>query len=364
MRGRTITAIALLVLALTLFLISCENPASEKVQVEELVDVSFDGDSRSLSVELAAFDKTKLYWKYAAKKTVSEGNEMLDGSGLRSGETKTFDEAGAVPVTIDFVPGLGAKIPGFSQGLWDFKLFGYAKRTGEGTESSPYKYEGLAYYGDTTMQSLNKQASNSVSVTVSPLKDEDKGRLVVDIDNILFNKASTASTPADFEKRVFINDVKQTPATEVAIGEYAVQSDLAPGEYNVKVQFVHKVGTVEYILAEGKVTATVYSNIQTRVYGDLSELVTYAQFDATDSYPGLPQGTITKTQSSTTKVWTLTLTSTNAASVPTTYAWYVDDVQQDETRNTFTYTPGVESVNITCVFGNTSGTGSASVTID
>lgn len=352
MKRTTLMMLIVMVLVTTALLCSCN---AEKVEVEDLVSVSFGENTRALETQIEPFNKNVLYWKYAARKSlVPGGTDTLDGSGLRSGETEAYDEEHAEPVTAHGAPGLDAKIPGFSQGLWDFLLFGYKTRTGSGTIEDPYVYSKLVYMGEATEQSLRKD-NNTVDITVSPVSDHGNGTLFVDTGNIDFIPVqSDTSGVATFDIKVLVDGVDISEDTTVSI---------EPGAHSVKVQFLHTYDSTTYIHAEGTVTATVYSNLTTRVFGSLNELVTYAQFDAEAEYPSSPSGTLAKEWDEQTGKWTITFTNTNPDSVPTSFAWYVDGVLQPVTTNTFIYAPGYESVNITCVFGNSSGTGSASVYI-
>lgn len=352
MKRTTLMMLIVIVLVTAALLCTCN---ADKVEVEDLVSVSFGENTRALEAQLEPFNKNVLYWKYAARKSlVPGGTDTLDGSGLRSGETEAYDEEHAEPVTANGAPGLDAKIPGFSQGLWDFMLFGYSTRSGSGTTEDPYVYSKLVYRGEAKEQSLRKD-NNSVDITVSPVFDHGNGTLFVDTGNITFIPVqSDTSEVSTFDMKVFVDGVDISSSTTVSI---------EAGAHSVKVQVVHTYGSITYILAEGLVTATVYSNLTTRVFGSLNELVTYAQFDAEAEYPSFPSGTLAKEWDEQTGKWTITFTNTNPDSVPTTFAWYVDGVLQPGTTNTFIYAPGYESVNITCVFGNSSGTGSASVYI-
>ena len=352
----------MLFFALVLIIVSCNGEPADGAG-DKLVAVSFDDTAKALVASLPTFDKNTIYWKYAARKSLNtEDSSMLDGSGLRSGETPSYNEAGAQPIS-DGNAGLGSgdpytpyKIPGFSQGVWDFMLFGYSTVTNTGTPENPVNvYSNLVYCGEAKEQSLKKD-SNAVNITVSPVSDHGNGILFVDTANITFVPIQSETTGvATFTQRVFVDDDLQN-TTSIAI---------APGAHTVKVQFVNTVNSIDYILAEGMVTATVYSNLTTTVTGSLNELATYVQFDANSAYPGMPTGTLSKSQDSGTGKWTITFTNTNPASVPTSYAWYVNGVvQSGEIGTSFVYTPGFESANITCVFGNTSGTGSASVYIN
>lgn len=340
----------LVILALLSVVISCsQNAVSAK---EELVSVNFARNPRVLVSELEEFDKDGLYWFYAARKSLATGGAMLDGSGLKSGETTSYNRAGSVAVKADGGKGLGT-VTGFSQGLWDFLLFG-CKKSGDDYV--------VVYQGEATAVSLRKGGENSVNIIVSPVSTQGQGILSVDTARITFNPTQTETTGiATFTKEVTVTRVSDSQVQTGTDNVYNID----PGLYNVYVAFTYIIGEQKYIYAEGSVLSTVYSNLLTTVYGDLSELMTYAQFDVTGAtYPSAPAGTMAKEWSEETGKWTITFTSTNPASVPTSYAWYVDSALQPEaTTNTFVYTPGNESVNITCVFGNTSGTGSASVFI-
>ena len=358
MKKTTLMMLFVMVLVTAALLCTCN---ADKVEMEDLVSVSFGENTRALEAQLEPFNKNVLYWKYAARKSlVPGGTDTLDGSGLRSGETEAYDEAHAEPVTANGAPGLDAKIPGFSQGLWDFMLFGYKKIVGDNPATTDevetdYEYYVLVYSGEAKEQSLRKD-NNSVDIVVSPVSDHGNGTLFVDTGNISFIPVQTdTSKVSTFSMKVFVDGTELTSGTTVSI---------APGAHAVKVQVVHTYDTITYVFGEGNVTATVYSNLTTRVFGSLNELVTFAQFDADVAYPSFPQGTLFKEWNEQTGKWTITFTSTNPDSEPTTYAWYVNGVSQTgEEESTFVYTPGFESVNITCVFGNTSGTGSASVYI-
>lgn len=88
-------------------------------------------------------------------------------------------------------------------------------------------------------------------------------------------------------------------------------------------------------------------------------------FDVDPVYPA-PTGEIDKSFDSETGKWTFTLRATNSGSVPTVWTWYVDDgLQTGATADTFEFVPPrPESYVVMCIFWNTSGYGSASVTIN
>ena len=116
--------LAAALIAFGTLLVSCN--ANVEAPAEELVSISFEnGSARALSSNLEGFAPETYYWKYAAKKA--------DASNLVSGQTATYDEAGAkwikegsqglgTPAT-QTTPYESYKVQGFSQGLWNFKLF-------------------------------------------------------------------------------------------------------------------------------------------------------------------------------------------------------------------------------------------------
>ncbi|MDD6042988.1 MAG: hypothetical protein PUB87_04445 [Eubacteriaceae bacterium] len=256
---RKFTAILMTVLMIAGLFVSCDNNAPV---VDETVSVSFDeAVSRSLTASLEQFDKTQYYWKYAAQKA--------DTSGLTSGETGTYDETGAawikdVDSNGNRIKGLGS-VAGFSQGIWDFKLFAYKS---VGTDYM------LAYQGEVTGVSLKKGSNNSVVVSVNPIEGQEAGTLKID-DNITFVPKKDGNPTTGFTKVYTVTALGSTDSINPVDGKTNEWS-LSAGAYKVKVDFV-KDG---YVYASGSVVATVYSNLTTTVSGELNELVTEAVFDS------------------------------------------------------------------------------------
>ena len=255
------TAILLTVLMIASLFISCENkitPVSD-----ETVSVSFDeSTSRSLTASLEEFNKNNYLWKYAARKNTT------DGTGLNSGATVTYNEAGAlwingVDAEDNRIKGLGS-VAGFSQGIWDFKLFAYKL-----VNSTPK----LAYEGEIIGVSLKKGNSNIVTVTVSPVAG-DKGTLIL-ADTITLIPAKNTDTPTELTKVYTVSKLGSTDSISPDNNK-TDQWTLDAGAYKVNVDFV-KDG---FTYASGSVVATVYSNITTTVDGNLAELVTKAEFDS------------------------------------------------------------------------------------
>lgn len=96
--------------------------------------------------------------------------------------------------------------------------------------------------------------------------------------------------------------------------------------------------------------------------------------ERTDSEPGFdvdpvysePTGEIDEAFDAKSGKWTFILRSTNSDSAPTNWTWYIDDtLQSGANGNVFEFTPPhSESYVVMCIFWNTSGYGSASVTIN
>ena len=144
-------SILLLVLLIAGVIISCDNKVNDNIN--ETVSISFNNlSSRAISSSVENFDAKKLYWKYSAQKNSEDKNKNLN-SGATSSDYAT-DTAGAVAIG----QGLNATLSGFSQGLWDFKLFAYKDPN----------YENLAYGGEATGVRLEWGKDNVVNVEVSP----------------------------------------------------------------------------------------------------------------------------------------------------------------------------------------------------
>ena len=251
-------------------LVSCKNEV-EPAQ-EELVSVSFEkGSSRALTATLEDFDVDDFYWSYQAKKN--------DGSGLKSGET-TWDDTGAGSVIVQTGKGLNyggttdpVKIPGFSKGYWDFRLFAY-------TDAERTK---LAYWGEADYVLIDS-THHLASVTVNPVST---GTGYLKIGTITFVPASDISIPTDLV--VYTDEVFELE------GSVWVPVSVQPegGIYTLPAKQYKFTRTYSYEgipVANGSVIATVYSNLTTTVSGTLSELTTYVEFDA-DQNPDIVRET-------------------------------------------------------------------------
>ena len=286
-----IITILIITMLVSIGLVSCKN----EVQAPDdyLVSVSFENDSsRALSATLESFDKGNYYWKYAAKKA--------DSSNLLSGQTEGYDtsaearEAGAQWVN-EGSTGLGSgagtaqdpyvayRVQGFSQGLWNFTLFAY--KNVSTTETPDYQ---LVYQGETTgvLITAGTTGSHSVNVVVSPVQSGNGtlSVLITSDNKITLNPATPLPEQVLANAKIQLGIDKLGTTTPTVIRELSFidedysNNDLEPGTYKVSVQFTNDDATVVY--ASGSVVATVYSGLTTTVSGNLSEVVTYIEFDA------------------------------------------------------------------------------------
>lgn len=254
-----LTTLLVILLALGAVLVSCK--AEVAAPADELVAVSFEeASSRALSATLEDFNKADFYWYYAAAKT--------DSTGLLSGQTETYDFAGAVPVSAGNKGLAGYTVPGFSQGTWKFKLFAYfADPTTEAEK------EAWVYSGEATAVVLKKGGTNQVTVTVSP-NQQGEGILFVDKENISLAEYTPLLSANQVAPVITIEAIQGGEATVVPGTN--VKYTAPAGTYRVTVAYTD--GFITY--ATGSVIATVYPSLTTTVTGTVDELVTYAQFEA------------------------------------------------------------------------------------
>ena len=239
-------------------LVSCKNEI-EPAQ-EELIYVSFEnGTSRALTATLESFDVDGYYWSYEAQKN--------DGSGLKSGTT-VWNETGADSVPVQSGKGLDdtnndpVKVPGFSKGYWNFRLFAYADA--ERTE--------LAYWGEADAVLIDS-GHHLASVTVSPVAG---GNGYLKVGTITFNPASSISAPTDLV--VYTDEIFKLENNVWVL----VNVEPVNNIYTLPAKQYKFTRTYSYEgipVANGSVIVTIYSNLTTTVSGSLSELTTYAEFE-------------------------------------------------------------------------------------
>lgn len=315
----------------TLF-VSCN--ANVEAPADELVTISFDNDSaRALSSNLETFTPGAYYWKYAAKKA--------DSSNLISGQTANYDsdpESGALWIK-EGEPGFGVtsgelytpfKVQGFSQGLWNFRLFGYKKVIGDNPATTEvvetnFEYYLLAYSGETTGVLLKQNGENNVRAIVSPTQTGN-GTLVVKItgtDKITLDPATPGLIP-NTKIKLKVEKITST-ATSTVFEDFVTEDyneSLEAGTYKVTVKFTNDDASVEF--ASGSVVSTVYANLTTTVKGNLTEIITSATFGAEQNPDIITTsiGTASITQGTTASSVTFTSTTETkvAATMPTAAA--------------------------------------------
>ena len=327
-----LTTLLVILLAVGALLVSCN--ANVEAPADELVTISFDNESsRALSSNLETFTPGAYYWKYAAKKA--------DSSNLISGQTADYDsdpESGALWIK-EGEPGFGEtsgqvytpfKVQGFSQGLWNFRLFGYKKVIGDNPATTEvvetdFEYYLLAYSGETTGVLLKQNGTNLVKAIVSPTQTGN-GTLVVKItgsDKITLDPATPGLIP---NTKIKLKVEKITSTATTTVFEDFVTEDynesLEAGTYKVTVKFTNDDASVEF--ASGSVVSTVYANLTTTVKGNLTEVITSAIFGAEQNPDIITTsiGTASITQGTTESSVTFTSTTETkvAATMPTAAA--------------------------------------------
>lgn len=296
--------ILLALLAMFGLMVSCKNEVSNAGFGEELVSVSFKEDTaRGLTATLESFAKQTYYWAYAAQKA--------DTSNLISGQTAHYGEEGEVRAWVKTnndgnpLQGLGEtgdagyeayKVPGFSQGYWNFKLYAYKSYDSTTKEGKELVFEGEVRNVVLKSDSVNAQGSHLVNVIVNPVQSEGNGTMVfltnklhAAADRISMNTVNSAIYGEHYTVKVLsILSIEDFPveyvdaagakiheATDSQDGEYT----LPAGSYKVTVAFTDSASAPTLNYARGTIVATVYSNLTTTISGDLTEAMTYAEFD-------------------------------------------------------------------------------------
>ena len=267
-------SILLLVLLIAGVIISCDNKVI--ANSNETVSVSFvESSSRDLIVTHDTLTPNQLYWKYAARKSPNESSspsQMADGSNLSQGATDSYDVNGAKWIKTNSnvtepsyeQKGYGV-VGGFSQGTWDFKLFGYTK------DSAGFK---LVVEGERKNVSLVRGNANTVSVKVAPVSSSGTGTLTIGDMEFQPNKTGEGS---GLTYKVEVTKVPSgAHGGDVSGNVYT----LDPGTYKATISY--SLGdNPKYTFATGTKLVQVWSNQNTTISGSLNELITSADFSAT-----------------------------------------------------------------------------------
>ncbi len=228
------------------------------------LSVTFSSLPRSMTAVQESFEKNSFHWKYASRK-VGNLPGSTDTSIDYEGSTESYDEAGAVFIH-EGESGLEGSVEGFTEGVWDFTLYGYRRSGSEGN----WSYS-LVYSGEARNVELVGGAENSVAVVTHPVSDHGNGFLSIDPESIEFTASGEWEAESDFTRVVTVRRLEEKDPIEGSNGLYEVE----PGLYLVNVRFLLN----GYMFAEGNVVVTVYSNQTVTVTGDIKELVTFVDLD-------------------------------------------------------------------------------------
>ena len=266
----------LLVLALiaTVF-VACSQDAGQKV-AEELVSVNFDGSkARSLTPSRDPFAPGNYVWTYTAQKA--------DTTGLTTGETTEQKR-------INDGKGLSGKVPGFSQGYWNFTLYAYeAEEYPEGTgKYRPVPDSDPLYSGTASHVKVAKGDENVITVSVSPATTGN-GYIAFDKAHLFLNAIKTGEDinaqgderSANFEYGIYaIND---TTFSTNLFHEVDGKTILTAGSYFVRVSYrVAGDGQDRFDIADEAIVAVVYGGQTTTITGSIGELSTDVSFGANE----------------------------------------------------------------------------------
>lgn len=249
---KKLSCILLAVMLITALFVSCK---AEVIDDSNLVSVHFttDDNAKGLNWSRPAFDSSNYYWTYYAKK-VGGGPATGEGNGKIGND-------------------LAKEIGPFSQGAWEFTLYGYSDES-----KSTLVYEG------TGSGVLSRDKNNSVKVAVEARK-VGKGTIHVSSDIVLKDSKGDSYVPTGII-------VKQV-GSETADDEIGFDSDKGndiekeSGYYAVTIKMVATVNGKEITYSSNTIYVNVYAGQTTTIGGTLDESTTSTKFEAED-------GTISK----------------------------------------------------------------------
>ena len=244
-----------IVLILSILLIagvitSCDNKLSNNSNETVSVTFSSDDGTRDLTSSNSLFNVSDLYWKYTAVKA-------NDGTGLTQGATSEQRWIYGGSDSTSIKKGLGV-VGGFSQGLWNFTLYGYSDNAGST----------LICQGSTAT-SIKFGSANNVNVQVKPITTGSvKGTLIINPITFTPNQGSATNLTC---KYTVTSVGGTTEITGDLASEETISLSLQPGSYNVTIEFVD---TNNFVYATGSKLVTIYNNLTTTLSGSLNELIT------------------------------------------------------------------------------------------
>lgn len=245
---KKLSCILLAVMLITALFVSCK---AEVIDDSNLVSVHFttDDNAKGLNWSRPAFDSSDYYWTYYAKKV---------GGGPATGE-------GSGTIGADLTKEIGP----FSQGAWEFTLYGYSNES-----KKTLVYEG------TGSGVLSREKNNSVKVAVEA-KKEGEGTIHVSKDIVLKYSNGVSYVPTGIiVKQVGSETVVREAEFNSANGNdiYGLKSDY----YAVTIQMVATVNGEEIVYASNTIYVNVYDGQTTTIGGTLDESTTSTKFEAED----------------------------------------------------------------------------------
>lgn len=248
---KKLSCILLAVMLITAMFVSC---TAEVIDDSNLVNVRFttDDNAKGLNWSRPAFDSNDYFWTYSAKKV---------GGGPSTGEG-----------TGDIGTDLTKEIGPFSQGAWEFTLYGYAKAS-DGTKTDVLVYEG------TGSGVLSKDQDNSVKVAVEARK-EGEGTIHISKDIVLKDSKGVTYIPTD----IIIKQVGSEDADAEIEFNKANGNDIKKdsGYYAVTIRMVADVNGNKITYASNTIYVNVYAGQTTTIGGTLDESTTSTKFEAED----------------------------------------------------------------------------------
>lgn len=245
---KKLSCIILAVMLITAMFVSC---TAEVIDDSNLVNVRFttDDNAKGLNWSRPAFDSSDYYWTYYAKKV---------GGGPATGE-------GSGTIGADLTKEIGP----FSQGAWEFTLYGYSNES-----KKTLVYEG------TGSGVLSREKNNSVKVAVEA-KKEGEGTIHVSKDIVLKDSNGVSYVPTG----IIVKQVDSETVVREAEFNSANGNDiygLKSGYYAVTIQMVATVNGEEIVYASNTIYVNVYDGQTTTIGGTLDESTTSTKFEAED----------------------------------------------------------------------------------
>ncbi len=247
---KKLSFILLAVMLITAMFVSCK---AEVIDDSNLVNVHFttDDNAKGLNWSRPAFVSSDYYWTYSARKV---------GGGPATGEG-----------TGEIGKDLAKEIGPFSQGAWEFTLYGYSDES-----KKTLVYEGT---GSGVLAKNKDNSVNSIKVAVEA-KKEGIGTIHVSKDIVLKDSNGVTYIPTGII-------VKQV-GSETADDEIGFDStngediEKESGYYAVTIRMVADVNGEKIVYASNTIYINVYGGQTTTIGGTLDEATTSTKFEAED----------------------------------------------------------------------------------